>query len=123
MARRWDVTPFGSWVDRYLNRSRSILGANTSDHTVASLERHREVRPKGRPIACCHRVDAELVAALGCQREADEPARFLGHEVDRAGRRELRGDNDGCLVCAGLVAPTTTPRSSIAASTLDASPP
>ena len=50
-----------------------------------------------------HQVEAELVAALGREREADQAARLLGHEVDRLGRRELRGHRQVALVLAVLV--------------------
>ena len=46
---------------------------------------------------------AELVAALRRQREADQPAPLLGHEVDRLGRRELGGERQVALVLAVLV--------------------
>src|SRR4029453_16982639 len=45
----------------------------------------------------------ELVAALGREREADQPASVLGHEVDRVGRDELGGDREAALVLAVLV--------------------
>src|SRR6185312_453604 len=45
----------------------------------------------------------ELVAALRRQREADQPAPLLRHEVDRLGRRELRGEREVALVLAVLV--------------------
>ena len=36
------------------------------------------------------------------QRQAHEPAAVLGHEVDRVGRRHLRGDDEIALVLALL---------------------
>src|SRR3712207_5408635 len=48
-------------------------------------------------------LEAHLVAALGGQREADQPAPLLGHEVDGVGRDELRRDREVALVLAVLV--------------------
>ena len=51
-----------------------------------------------------HQPQAELVGALLGQAEADQPARVGDHEVDRLGRRELRGDHEVALVLAvGIV--------------------
>ena len=50
-----------------------------------------------------HQVEAELVAALRRERQADQPAPLLGHEVDRLGRDELRGHREVALVLAVLV--------------------
>ena len=47
-----------------------------------------------------HLAQAELVAALLGERQADQPARVGCHEVDRLGRRELRGDRQVALVLA-----------------------
>ena len=50
-----------------------------------------------------HQLQAELLAALGAERQADPAARLLGHEVDRLGRHELRGHHEVALVLAVLV--------------------
>ena len=50
-----------------------------------------------------HQVEPELVAALRRQRQADEAAPVLRHEVDRLRRRELRGERQVALVLAVLV--------------------
>ena len=42
-----------------------------------------------------HQLEAELVAALGRQREADPAAGLARHEVDRVGRDELRPPSRG----------------------------
>ncbi len=49
-----------------------------------------------------HQVEPELVAALRRQRQADQPASLLRHEVDRLGRRELGGEDQVALVLAVL---------------------
>jgi hypothetical protein len=46
---------------------------------------------------------AELLDPLLGQRQADQAAAVLGHEVDRVGRRHLRGDDEVALILAVLV--------------------
>ncbi len=70
---------------------------------VAGLDGDRERGLVRRLVLGRHQVQAELVAALGRQREADQPAPLLGHEVDRLGRRELGGERQIALVLAVLV--------------------
>ena len=60
-------------------------------------------RFEGRLVLRRHQVEPELVAALGRQRQADQAAPLLGHEVDRLGRGELRGQREVALVLAVLV--------------------
>src|SRR6478736_8930123 len=45
---------------------------------------------------------SSFVGAIGRQRQAHEPASLLGHEVDRLGRGELRGQHEIALVLAVL---------------------
>src|SRR5207247_8657501 len=47
-----------------------------------------------------HLPEAERLAAVRCQAQADEPARLLRHEIDRLRRRELRRDREVSLVLA-----------------------
>ena len=57
-----------------------------------------------RLVVVGHRAQAELVGALLGEAEADQPARVGRHEVDRVGRRELRGDRQVAFVLAvGIV--------------------
>ena len=65
----------------------------------ASIETVNAV-PKRRLVPLGHRPQAELVAALLGQAEADQPAAVRRHEVDRLGRRELGGDRQVALVLA-----------------------
>ncbi len=56
-----------------------------------------------RPVVLGHQRQAELLDPLARQRQADQAARMLGHEVDRFGRRPLRRDHEVALVLAVLV--------------------
>ena len=92
-----------SRVDRDLDRVRAVVRRDAGRDAVARLDRDRERRLQGRLVLRRHQLEAELVAALGRQRQADPAARLLGHEVDRLGRDELRGHHEVALVLAVLV--------------------
>ena len=57
---------------------------------------------KARLVLRRHQVEPELVAALGRERQADQPAPVGRHEVDRLGRRELGRQREVALVLAVL---------------------
>src|ERR1019366_4765095 len=80
-----------------------IVGRDAGGDAFAGLDRHREGGLHPRLVLRGHQVEAELRAALRGEREADESARLLGHEVDRLGRHELRRHHDVALVLAVLV--------------------
>ena len=91
-------------VDRDLDRVRAVGGGDAGRDALARLDRDGEGGAERRLVALGHRRQAELVAALLGQAEADQPARVRGHEVDRLGRRELGGDHEVALVLAvGIV--------------------
>ena len=87
-------------VDCDLDRARAVGGGDAGGHALAGLDRHRERGAERRLVVLGHLAQAELVAALLGQAEADQAARVRGHEVDRLGRRELGGDDEVALVLA-----------------------
>jgi hypothetical protein len=87
-------------VDRRLDRAGAIRGGNPRRHPLAGLDRDREGGLERRLVVLCHRPQAELVAALGGQAEADQPSGVRRHEVDRLGSRKLRRDRQIALVLA-----------------------
>ena len=89
-------------VDRDLDRVRAIRRGDAGGDALARLDRNREGGAERRLVLARHLLEAELVAALLGQAEADQPARVRRHEVDRLGRRELRGDRQVALVLAVL---------------------
>jgi hypothetical protein len=89
-------------VDRDLDGPCPVVGRDPGRHALGSLDRDCERGLEGRLVLRGHQVQAELLAALLGQRQADEPARLLGHEVDRLGRRELGGQDEVPLVLAVL---------------------
>src|SRR6185436_194646 len=64
---------------------------------------NRERRLEGRLVLGGHQVQAELVAAVGGESEADQPTCLAGHEVDVLRRRELGRESQVALVLAVLV--------------------
>src|SRR5439155_9418576 len=89
-------------VDRHLDRVRAVVRRDAGGHALARLDRDREGGLEAGLVLRGHQVEAELVAALGGQGEADQAAPLLGHEVDRVGGRELRGERQVALVLAVL---------------------
>ena len=87
-------------VDRDLDRAAAVGRGDAGRHALARLDRHREGGAERRLVVVGHRAQPEMVGALLGQAEADEPARVRGHEVDRLGCRELRGDDEVALVLA-----------------------
>ena len=69
-------------------------------HAFARLDGDGEGGAERSLVVVGHRAQRELVGALLGQRQADQPARVRGHEVDRLGRRELRCDDEVALVLA-----------------------
>ena len=93
-----DVGSTATWIVR----ARSAAEMPGRD-AVARLDRDRERRAELRLVLVGHLAEPELVAALGGQAEADQPAAVRRHEVDGVGRDELRGDREVALVLAVLV--------------------
>ena len=69
---------------------------------LARLDRDGERGLEGRLVLRRHQVEAQLVAAVGRERQADQAAPVLGHEVDRLGRGELGREREVALVLAIL---------------------
>src|SRR5215210_7867142 len=90
-------------VDGDLDRARPVGRGDAGGHAVAGLDGDGEGRLEGRLVLGRHQVEAELVAALRGQGQADQPAAVLGHEVDRLGRDELGRHREVALVLAVLV--------------------
>ena len=68
----------------------------------ASIETVKAVCRRER-VVLRHQRQAQLLDALARQRQADQAAAVLGHEIDRLGRRHLRRDDEIALVLAVLV--------------------
>src|SRR5204863_5886509 len=87
---------------RHLDRVGAVVRRDPRRHALAGLDRHGEGRLEGRLVLRGHQVEAELVATLPRERQADQAARVGGHEVDRVRRGELGGERQVALVLAVL---------------------
>ena len=97
-----DVARARVGVDRDLDRVGAVVGGDAGADPAGGLDRDREGGLQRRLVLGRHQVEAEPFAALGGQRQADQPARLLGHEVDRLGGGELRRHHQVALVLAVL---------------------
>jgi len=77
-------------VDGHLDGVCAIGGRDAGGDAFTSLHRDRERSLQTRLVALRHGRQVELRAALRREREADQAAPFLGHEVDALGGGELR---------------------------------
>src|SRR4051794_19587015 len=102
MAGLHEVARAGLRVDRHLDRARAVGGRDAGGHAVARLDRDGERGLERRLVLGRHQVEPELVAALRLERQADQPAPLLGHEIDGLGRGELGGESEVALVLAIL---------------------
>ncbi len=104
VARLHEVVRRRIGMDRDLDRVAAVGGRDAGRHAFARLDADRERGAERRLVVVGHRAQRELVGALLGEAEADQPARVRRHEVDRLGRRELRGDRQVAFVLAvGIV--------------------
>ena len=83
-------------------RARSAAEMPVVTPSRASIETVKAVSMLVR-LTLRHRLQPERVDALLAEREADQPAAVARHEVDRVGRRHLRGDDEVAFILAVVV--------------------
>ena len=95
----------GLGVDGHLDGGGAVGRADAGGHAEAlgRVHAHREGGVLAFGVLLHHLRQVERAAALGCQRQADQPAAVLGHEVDERGRDELGRGDEVSLVLAVLV--------------------
>ena len=76
----------------------AVMGGDAGGDPFARLDRHREGGAVARLVVAGHRRQPQLARPLGGDRQADQSAGVLGHEIDLFGRRELRRDDYVALV-------------------------
>ena len=102
VAGRDDVVVVLGGVDGGGDGAGAVVRGDAGGDAFARLDRDREGRAVARLVLARHVLEAQLVGALLGQRQADQAAPVLGHEVDGVGRRHLRGDDQVALVLAVL---------------------
>ena len=80
----------------------AVVRGDAGGDAFAGFDRNGEGRAVARLVLARHVLEAQLVGALLGQRQADQAAAVLGHEVDGVGRGHLRGDDQIALVLAVL---------------------
>ena len=103
VARRDDMLGALGGVDRDRDGAGAVGGGNAGGDALARLDRGGEGGFEPGAVGPAHRLQAELVDPLLGERQADQAAAVLGHEVDRVGRRHLGGDDEIALILPVLV--------------------
>ena len=80
-----------------------IGGGDARGHPRPGLDRDRERGAHAPGIGRDHHPQAELSDPRGGQRQTDQPAAMLGHEVDRVGVAVLGRDHEVTLVLTILI--------------------
>ena len=93
-----DVARAHARIGRDLDRAGAIAGGDARLDALARLDRDREGRLVRGLVVRDHEPQAELVAALGREGEADQTTAMRRHEVDGLGRDELGGHAQIALV-------------------------
>ena len=86
--------------DRDLHGVAAVGGRDAGGDALAGVDRRGVRGAVTRPALVGDQPQPELVGARLGQAEADLPAGVGHHEVERLGRRELRGDDEVALVLA-----------------------
>ena len=102
MTRRHDVVAAAFRIDRHRDGARPVVRGDAGGDAFPRFNGNGKGRAVARLVLPRHVLEAQLVGAQLGQRQANQPASVLGHEVDGVGRRHLRGDDEIALVLAIL---------------------
>ncbi len=103
MAGRDDRIGAVGGIDRDGDGARPVGGADPGRNAFLGFDRHGEGGLVAAAVGAGHRLEPELVGAVLAEREADQAAPVPGHEIDRVGRRHLRGNDEIALILAAFV--------------------
>ena len=103
VARRHDVRRPAGRVDGDRHAAGAVVRRDAGGDAVRRLDRDGERGLVAAAVGAAHQRQAQVFDAVAGHRQADQPARVLGHEVDRVRGRELRRDDEVALVLAVLV--------------------
>ncbi|MNQ88269.1 hypothetical protein D3C85_1035260 [compost metagenome] len=96
---------FGAGTGRYGSRDRAgaVGGGNAGGHPARRLDRHGKGGAEGAAIGRHHLLQAQALAVLLGQGQADQPPCFTGHEADGLGVAAFGGDQQVAFVFAVFV--------------------
>ena len=103
VAGRGQIGAGRAGVDRHLDGARPVGRRDAGGDALARLDAHGERGRQARFVALRHQRQAELLDPLAGQRQADQAAAVLGHEVDLLGVAVLGRDHEVAFVLAALV--------------------
>src|SRR3989442_15913273 len=103
MARTGKVLGLGLGIDGGKDGGGAVGGGDAGGDAVARVNGFAEGGAVGGSVDGGHEREMEFVAALFGQREADQAAGVLGHEVDGVGRDFIGGHGQVAFVFAVLV--------------------
>ena len=84
MAGARQVLGAGLGIDQSLDGDRPVVGRDAGGGIVLGVDRDGERGLEMGGVVVDHQRQVELLAALFGHGDADQPARLLGHEVDRS---------------------------------------
>ena len=99
---RDDVVEVLGRVDGRGDGARAVVRGDAGGDALARLDGDGERGAVARLVLAGHVLEAQLGRALRRQRQADQAAAVLGHEIDGVGRCHLRGDDEVAFVLAVL---------------------
>ena len=88
---------------RGLHGAGAILGGNAGGDAFGGFNRHSKVGAVRGIVVVHHTAQVQLLAALACERQANQAARVGGHEVDILGPHQAGGHHQVALVLAVFV--------------------
>ncbi len=103
MARPRQIARLRLRIDRDLHRPRPILRRNARRRSFAGVNRHGERGVAMRRVIRHLERDLEIAEALGREREANQSAPVLRHEVDRRRRHRRRRHRQIAFVLSILI--------------------
>ncbi len=92
----------GVAADGHLHGARAVVRRDAGGDAGGGLDRDGEGGAVRGAVVAHHLLQAELAAALVGERQADQAAAVLGHEVDRLGGDEFGRHHEVTLVLAVL---------------------
>ena len=93
-----DVFRLGMAGHRRAHGLRPVVRRDAGGHPARRFDRGGEGGFVGRAVVLHHEFEAELLAALFRERQADEAAAVFGHEVDRLGGDAFGREHEIALV-------------------------
>jgi hypothetical protein len=89
-------------IDGNPDSTGAVGRGNSRRNSVLGFDGHREGCLIARAVLRRHHRQIQLISALLRQRQADQTASVLGHEIDRLRRAHLRRDDEVALVLTVL---------------------